>query len=79
MVQPYKPLYTVEEVAELLGTSKSAVYDFLNFGLIPYLIIRGNKFSTSKRVRGSDLEKFIEGLKPENQNINFLENKQHVV
>lgn len=65
MIQPYKPLYSVEEAADVLRTSKCAVYDFLNMGLIPYLVIRGNKHSTGKRIRGSDLETFIENLAPE--------------
>ncbi len=65
MVQPYKPLYSVEEAAETLGANKNLVYDLMNAGKIPYLILRGEKLKGSKRIRGSDLEKFIESYKPE--------------
>lgn len=54
MVQPYKPIYTVKEVAELLRTNRNAVYKILNCGDLPYLLING-----SRKVRGTDLEKFI--------------------
>lgn len=54
MVQPYKPIYTVKEVAELLCTNKNVVYAFLNSGRLPYLLING-----SRKVRGTDLENFI--------------------
>lgn len=65
MVQPYKPLYSVEEVANVLETGVPAVYELLNLGLLPHLIIRGEKYRVAKRVRGSDLEAFIENWKPE--------------
>lgn len=54
MVQPYKPIYTVKEVAELLCTSKNVVYGFQNGGKLPYLLING-----SRKIRGTDLENFI--------------------
>lgn len=54
MIQPYKPIYTVKEVAELLCTNRTAVYSLLNCGQLPYLIING-----SRKVRGIDLENFI--------------------
>lgn len=54
MVQPYKPIYTVKEVADLLCTNRNAVYSMLNKGEIPYLLING-----SRKVRGIDLERFI--------------------
>lgn len=55
MVEAYKPIYRVAEVAEVLCTSKNAVYDLLKKGELPFLLI-----SNGKRVRGSDLEKYIE-------------------
>lgn len=54
MIEQYKPLYTVPEVAKVLRISSNAVYDLINEGKIPYL------FLGSKKVRGSDLERFIE-------------------
>lgn len=54
MVEPYKPLYTVPEAAKVLRVNTNAVYDLMNRGRLPYLILG------SKKVRGSDLERFIE-------------------
>lgn len=56
MVQEYKPIYTVKEVAEVLCTNRNAVYVLLNNGELPYLLING-----SRKVRGIDLEQFING------------------
>lgn len=56
MVQPYKPLYTVREVAEVLMINLNSVYDLMNSGELPYLKLG------SRKVRGSDLEKFIESF-----------------
>lgn len=53
-VQTYKPLYTVKEVSKVLQVSINSVYDLMNKGQLPYLQIG------SKKVRGSDLERFIE-------------------
>ena len=54
MVTEYKPLYTVKEVARVLQVSINTVYSMMNAGKLPYLLIG------SKKVRGSDLERFIE-------------------
>lgn len=54
MVEPYKPLYTVPEAAKVLRVNTNAVYDLMNKGKLPYLLLG------SKKVRGSDLERFIE-------------------
>lgn len=54
MVEPYKPLYTAPEAAKILRINTNAVYDLMNRGRLPYLLLG------SKKVRGSDLEKFIE-------------------
>lgn len=54
MVTEYKPLYTVKEVARVLQVSINTVYLLMNTGKLPYLLIG------SKKVRGSDLERFIE-------------------
>lgn len=54
MVEPYKPLYTAPEVAKILRINLNAVYDLMNQGELPYLLLG------SKKVRGSDLERFIE-------------------
>lgn len=54
MVEPYKPLYTVEEVATILMTNTDAVYDLIRRGKL-----RALKLGRTK-IRGSDLERFIE-------------------
>ena len=54
MVEAYKPLYTVKETAGVLKCNTAKVYELLNYGKIPYLILG------QKKIRGSDLERFIE-------------------
>lgn len=54
MVKPYKPLYTVKEVAEILLIGENEAYRLINSGKLPHLLLKG------KKVRGSDLERFIE-------------------
>ena len=54
MVEPYKPLYTVEETATVLMTNTDTVY-----GLIRKASLRALKLGRIK-IRGSDLEQFIE-------------------
>lgn len=54
-VMQYKPLYTTKEAAEVLATSRNAVYEMLKTGAIPYLRLNG-----SMKIRGTDLERFIE-------------------
>lgn len=54
MVEPYKPLYTVKEVAKILKTNPDFVYGMVNQKELPALKLG------SIKVRGSDLEKFIE-------------------
>lgn len=54
MVQQYKPLYTVKEVSKILLINAATVYELMNSGKLPYLILG------SRKVRGSDLERFIE-------------------
>ncbi len=58
-VMVYKPLYTVSEVSKILQTNVSSVYDLMNRGELPYLKLG------SRKVRGSDLEKFIENYPTE--------------
>lgn len=53
-VQTYKPLYSVKEVSKILMISINTVYSLMNQGRLPYLSLG------SKKVRGSDLERFIE-------------------
>lgn len=50
----YKPLYTIKEVSKILLINVNAVYDLINTGKLPYLLLG------SKKVRGTDLERFIE-------------------
>ena len=53
MVKTYNPIYRVSEVAD-------AVYNLMNSGKLPYLVLNG-----AKKVRGTDLEKFIESYPTE--------------
>ena len=62
MVQAYRPLYSVKEVSELIGTNKNYIYTLIKSGKLPYLLING-----TKKVRGSDLENFIENYPAENK------------
>ena len=66
MVEPYRPLYTATLAAVILLVIVSTVYDLMNKGDLPYLIL--GKGNGSRKVRGSDLERFIESQKPEQPN-----------
>lgn len=57
-VKPYEPIYTAKEVAEILKTSKNHVYDLMNTGRLPYLVLGSG--SGNRKIRGTDLEHFIE-------------------
>lgn len=53
MVEPYKPLYTVKEVSEILKVNTSTVYELIRTEQLP-------KFKLgSLKVKGIDLENFI--------------------
>lgn len=54
MVKVYEPLYTVKEVSKVLKVNTDAVYDLINAGKLPCLRLG------LKKVRGTDLERFIE-------------------
>ena len=54
MVEPYKPLYTVEETATVLMTNTDTVYSLIRKGSLRELKLGRIK------IRGSDLEQFIE-------------------
>lgn len=54
MVEPYKPLYTVKQVSKILLVNVNEVYELINSNKLPHLQLG------SKKVRGSDLERFIE-------------------
>lgn len=60
MVVPYKPLYTVSEVSKILMINNNAVYDLINSGALPHIKLG------AKKVKGIDLEKFIEKYPVEN-------------
>lgn len=53
-VQEYKPIYSAKEVSKILQISINTVYQLMNSGSLPYLVLG------SKKIRGSDLERFIE-------------------
>lgn len=54
MVEPYKPLYTVKEAASVLKVNPGMVYELIRNKKLPYLLLG------QKKIRGSDLERFIE-------------------
>ena len=41
MVKTYNPIYRVSEVAEVLRTNRNAVYNLMNSGKLPYLVLNG--------------------------------------
>lgn len=53
MVEAFKPLYTVKEVAGVLKSNPNLVYDLVNSGQLPALRLGAIK------IRGKDLENFI--------------------
>ena len=53
-VQTYKPLYSAREAAEILLMNDNSVYELMNTGKLPYLILG------KRKIRGTDLEHFIE-------------------
>lgn len=62
MVKAYEPLYTVKEAAKVLKINVSAVYRLINTKQLVGLRLG------SVKVRGSDLERFLEqypALNPE--------------
>ena len=63
MVEAYKPLYTAKQAAQILLVNVASVYELMNTGQLPYLIL--GKGSGTRKIRGSDLEKFIESRIPE--------------
>jgi excisionase family DNA binding protein len=54
MVKVYEHLYTVKEVSKVLKVNTDAVYELINTGKLPCLQLG------LKKVRGTDLERFIE-------------------
>lgn len=54
MVKEYNAIYSVKEVASVLQVSINSVYALMHSGRLPYLQLG------AKKVRGSDLERFIE-------------------
>lgn len=52
-VTQYQPIYKIAEVAKILKVNTSDVYSLINSGQLPYIILG------SKKVRGKDLEAFI--------------------
>ena len=59
MIEPYKPIYTVKEAANILKVNTNYIYELFRNGKLPYLKI-GNK-----KIRGSDLERFIQNYHSE--------------
>jgi len=55
MVEPYKPIYTIKEVAQVLRMNTNSVYSLISSGQLQALNLGAMK------VRGKDLENFING------------------
>ena len=53
MVEPYKPIYTVKEAAGVLRVNPTKVYELINTKKLPSLLLG------QRKIRGSDLERFI--------------------
>ena len=50
MVEPYKPLYTAKQAAQILLVNVGTVYDLMNTGQLPYLILgKGNGSRKSRK------------------------------
>lgn len=60
-VKEYEPLYTVKEAAKILKISVGNMYEIINKKEIPCLVIG------SKKVRGRDLEAYINSVDREVQ------------
>lgn len=54
MVEPYKPLYTVKEASKVLKVNTDSVYELIRKRQLLALRLGAMK------IRGSDLEQFIE-------------------
>ena len=52
-ITPYQPLYRISEAAKVLKVNVNGVYDLINSGQLPYIMLG------SKKIRGKDLETFI--------------------
>jgi excisionase family DNA binding protein len=50
-------LLTIPRAAELLSVSRDSVYDLLNCGALPYVLIKGKR-----RVRLTDLTRYVARL-----------------
>ncbi len=61
-VAEYEPLYTVREVAKILKINMGSVYTEMNEGRLPYILLG------SKKVRGTDLERYINSYPTEEVN-----------
>lgn len=61
MIEPYRPLYTVKEAAKILMVNADSVYDLVRRRKLPALRLG------SMKIRGSDLERFIEKYPAEGQ------------
>ncbi|WP_413757769.1 helix-turn-helix domain-containing protein [Streptomyces sp. MMBL 11-3] len=56
---PDRLLYTPEEAAEVLSYGRSTVYELMAEGALKHV-----KRGRSRRIRRSDLEAYVNGLKP---------------
>jgi len=63
-------IYTVKEVSKILKVNINAVYELLNKGLLPYLILG------SKKIYRKDLIEFVE--RHRNKDLSNLDNIQDI-
>lgn len=63
MIEPYKPLYTVKEAAQILLMNTASVYSLIRKGELKSLKLG------SRKIRGTDLEMFIEKYPVDNLEI----------
>lgn len=53
----YNPIYTINEICDLLHVSESILWTYIKRGRLRYVIIENTCF-----IRGIDIEKFINNL-----------------
>ena len=65
-----KPVLTVEDIAVLLGRSKTWVTELLNENSFERLYLGNKSKGSSFHIRREDLDKLISGIKPVRPKIN---------
>lgn len=63
-VRPVRELLTVPEVCQILGVGRDTVYALINSG-----DLNSVKIHTLRRIRRSDLDRYIDGLPDESEGL----------